>query len=137
MKSFIIGLFSLTLLAASTAWAAHIIPHPGPPPSCPAAGDKLCGVAGGAVGICNAHPQQPDKAILVILVTKTGDLKAYKCSMAGPGKPIEEQTVLPAGDFEIVKVGSIGEIIKYQKKGESDPCIEYTIGGQSRVFCWD
>ncbi len=136
MKSFIIGSFSLTLLAASTAWAAHIIPHPGPPPKCPGVPNKLCEVPSGAAGICNAHPQQADKAILVILVTKSGDLKAYKCPMAAPGKPIEEQIDLPEGYFEPVTAGSIGYIIKYRQKGESDPCIEYTIGGQSRVFCW-
>ena len=71
------------------------------------------------------------------MVTTDGDLKAFGCERHGKGKVTEtEDGNLVEGVDEYVQSLSLGHIIKYKGTDNKDPCIEYTIGGQSRVFCW-
>lgn len=118
MKTLIIGLFGLALLTSSAAWGAPRSPHgPGPLPQI------------GTPAICTLT-----EGIIVIVLTKTGDIKAFACSKVN-GKPITKENSVKPG-MTLVVDGDLGKIEKHKKPGDPDPCVTWTSFGTSKTFCW-
>ena len=119
MKTFIIGFFSLALLATQSAWGQTKpeMPHGAFP--------KI-----GVPAVCNNTG-----GIMVIVLQRTGDVTAFACSMVS-GKPIERKESVEAG-MKLVKVGDLGVIKKYKQAKETDPCYEWTVDGESHFYCWE
>lgn len=122
MKRFISGLFALALFASGAAWAADLPGKdpPGPFTEIPAGLAAVCVTNGG---------------IVVLIVTHDGKFLARKCGTFN-GSPITEETSLPANMTEFVLAGTLGLFIKYRVPGQTDPCYEYTVGGESHIICW-
>ncbi len=120
MKTFIIGLFSLALLASDPAAAAQNPKYPqGPLPKF------------GAPAIC-----KNTGGIMVIVLQKTGDVTAFACSEVD-GRPIKKEPELPPGiPSTPVVSGSLGNINKYKNPNDADPCIVWKIGGTTFIYCW-
>lgn len=119
MKTLIIGLFGLALLAASPAWgAAKEPPYP-----------LGLGPIGPINAVCNATAFGGNGA-LVIVVNKDSSIHAKIC----PGVGLEGS--LPDPTMEAVTIGNLGTIVKYKKEGVTDPCEWWVIGGTSYLFCW-
>ena len=114
MKTFIIGLFSLALLASGAAWG-----HPLP--------SAVGGAASG--GTCGG-------GVFAIVVMKNGTLVVKPCpKITHPGSRSGMTPAALAGQAAGVPA-TLGKITKYKLPSETDPCFEYTIDGISRVFCW-
>ncbi|MCZ6772967.1 MAG: hypothetical protein O7G83_13460 [Proteobacteria bacterium] len=130
MKTFIIGMFSLALVASSAAWGAQhrppVPPSPGPLPK------------PGIPAICNWT-----NGIIIIVLTQTGDIEAVACKNVGAKtikyKPLDPNNpnVLPVPAGMKLKVeGSLGKVLKYKFPNEADPCVTWVIGGTSYTYCW-
>ena len=128
MKTFIIGLFGLTLLSSSVAWAAQQQPnYPTTPASIPNLGSS--GQSGNAV--CATY-----NGIFFVVVNRHGNVEAFHCDRVG-GKQITKKTQLPLDKSwtEVVEV-NLGTVKKFKASDETDPCVWWNIGGSSYVFCW-
>lgn len=119
MKAFIIGLFSLALLVSSTAWSQTRPPQnpQGPLPNI------------GTPAVCALT-----EGIIVIVLQKSGDVAAFACDRVGRRPINREDSVKPGMKPEVD--GELGTIKKYKFPNETDPCIEWTIGGTSYIYCW-
>ena len=120
MKTFIIGLFGLALLASDAAAAPQNPNYPqGPFPQV------------GTPAVCNYTG-----GIIIIVITKSGDVTALACSEVN-GKPITNESALKPGlpSTPAVK-GGLGEIEKFKSPSDPDPCIVWTISGRSYFYCW-
>ncbi len=119
MKAFIIGLFSLALLASGTAWSQPRSPNyptgPFPNVGTPA----ICTLTGG---------------IIVMVLQKSGDVIAFACDKVGRRTITKEDSVRPGMKLEVD--GNLGPIKLYKNPGEADPCYQWVIGGTSYVYCW-
>ncbi len=106
MKAFIIGLFSLALLASGTA-SAHDMPAPREGKPVPPA---ACGSNG--------------KFVIVVTANEILVPKPCPGTKGGPavGSPGPRKT--------------LGKIRKFKAAGKPDPCYEWTIGGTLYVYCW-
>jgi hypothetical protein len=106
MKAFIIGLFSLALLASGTA-SAHDMPAPREGPPVPPA---ACGKNG--------------KFVIVVTANEILVPKPCPGTKGGPavGSPGPRKT--------------LGNITKFKAAGNPDPCYMWRIGGRSYVYCW-
>ncbi len=106
MKAFIIGLFSLALLASGAA-SAHDLPAP-------AAGPPVAAAACGSNG----------KFVIVVTANETLVPRPCPGTRGGPavGSPGPRNT--------------LGNIRKFKAAGKPDPCFEWTSGGTSYVYCW-
>ena len=114
MKTFIIGLFSLALLASGAAWG-----HPLP--------SAVRGAASG--GTCGG-------GVFAIVVMKNGTLVAKPCpGTTHPGSLTGKAPAALAGQAAGVPA-TLGKITKYKLPSETDPCYHWTIDGVSEVFCW-
>ena len=133
MKTFLIGLFSLALLASGAAWAkGKPVAHPGS--QNPGNQDLPLQSNAAVFKVCQTTGIPKDRGAIVIEVRQNGDVKAWKCK-GTTANPIKEQNSRDPGVDTLVKSGIIGHIQKYTD-GTGDPCFEYTIDGISRVFCW-
>ena len=122
MKTFIIGLFSLALLASGAAWGQKRSPQEPPQGPLPQIG---------VPAVCNYTA-----GIIVIVLTKTSDIKAFACSKV-EGKPITKRGSAKPG-MTVVVEGDLGTIKKYKLTGEADPCVTWTTAsGTSYTFCWE
>ncbi len=120
MKTLIIGLFSLALLASGAAWGQSRSPA-FPQGNLPNLGSQ---------NACQGN------GIMVIVVDNNGNVKAYKCAQAR-GRTIRREPQLdPKKTWTLTVYGSLGTISKYQATGETDPCEWWVIGGTSYYFCW-
>ena len=120
MKTLIIGMFGLALLASGTAWGQPRSPN-GPPPG------PLPQV--GVPAVCNYTA-----GIMVIVLTKTGDINAFACSKV-EGKSITREAKEKPG-MTLVVEGPIGTIKKFKAANETDPCVTWVISGTSYTYCW-
>jgi hypothetical protein len=120
MKTLIIGLFSLALLASGAAWSAQHRPSQKPPPGpLPQPGvQAICNWSGG---------------IIVIVLTQTGDITAVACNAVG-GKPIRYKSIDPG--MKLAVQGDLGKVRKHKIPGEADPCVTWVISGTSYSYCW-
>lgn len=122
MKTFIVGLFSLVVLASGAAWG-HKDPEGTPNnKNLPA-----------LQGFCKAN-----KGIFVILVKNDGKAHFAKCKEVGPAKPITkyDKHPDPVGHSETLPSYTLGVILKTKPPGPGDPCIEWAVGGRSYYYCW-
>lgn len=120
MKTLIIGLFGLALLASDAAAAAREPKYPQGPFT------QI-----GAPAICSLT-----EGIIVIVLQKTGDVAAFACSQVNGKSITYEGTSLPIGYPTTAVDGPLGTIVKHKKPDDPDPCIEWTIGGTSYFYCW-
>lgn len=127
MKAFIIGLFSLALLASGAA-LAHDLPDTAVHPSVSASG-STCGANG----------------VFVIVVLQDGILLHKRCDSStshgsakkGKNPALTGKAKAPlAGKPASAPLHGLGGIEKWKAPGESDPCYEWTVGGTSYVYCW-
>ncbi len=121
MKTFIIGLFSLTLLASGAARAADLPRKDSGP---------VKDIAAGVAAVCNANG-----GIVVIIVTYDGKFLPRKCKKIGK-KEITKESSVPADTNEFVTEGTLGMFVKTKGSEETDPCYQWTVDGESHVFCW-
>ena len=121
MKTFIIGLFSLTLLASGAAWGQSRSPQEPPQGPLPQIG---------VPAVCNYTA-----GIIVIVLTKTGDIKAFACSEVEGKSITKRDSALPG--MTVVVEGALGTIKKKKLKSETDPCVTWTTAsGTSYTYCW-
>lgn len=113
MKTLIIGLFSLTVLAACAT-------PPKPDALLPPAGQ----------GFCNAN-----NGIFVIWVNNKGEKDAFVCPKI-KGKSIRQENQRDPGVDIHVRTTDLGKAKKYRAQDETDPCIDWTVGGTRYYFCW-
>lgn len=118
MKTFIVGLFSLAVLASGAAW--------GHKPEGAPNNDNLPAIQ----GFCRANA-----GIFVILVKNDGKAYFAKCKEV-KGKTITKKDKPDEHDktFDSYTLGDI------QKTGlmsdPDDPCIHWTVGGSRYYYCW-
>ncbi len=117
MKTLIIGLFSLALLASGAAWGFQEPEYP------PKVLPNL-----GTAAMCTTTD-----AVLVIVVNKLGNVKAWQCDKVGTKKIRKEPG--PKSGLTVKSVGSLGTITKHADT-TGDPCETWVIGGTSYTFCW-
>ena len=128
MKMFIIALFGLALLGSDAAWAkGKEVDRPKPQDH---KNDDVKGQSSVDFNVCQTSGMAKDDGVIVIEIRKTADVRVWRC--AG----VFEVDTPPSEVNELTVRGNAGQILKYTD-GTGDPCIEYTIGGQSRVFCWN
>lgn len=128
MKTFIIALFGLALLGSDAAWAkAKEVPRPEPQDN---KNDDVKGQNSMFFKVCQTSGTAKNDGVIVIEIRKTAELRVWRCD------GITEWDNLPKGVDKLKIRGNAGHILKYTD-GSGDPCIEYTIGGESRVFCWN
>ncbi len=121
MKALIVGLLSLAALAACATTRT-----PTPPTS-----DEIGISAEGLPQFCRGN-----SAILIILINNKGDPVPKKCPKFG-NKPIKHYPKLPDGvDIKVGDRVIHGWTQKWKAKGQSDPCIEWAVGGRSYYYCW-
>ena len=113
MKTLIIGLFSLTLLASGTAWGAE-----------------------GTLSLLKENPCK-GKQVLVIVVNHKGKVKGYRCNeLTGPQKSINSQPrAFAEGKPNKRRIDDIGIAHKHWDSG-GDPCITWVSLGTSYTYCW-
>ncbi len=118
MKTFIVGLFSLAVLASGAAWG-HEDPE-GKPYT-----ENLPAVQ----GFCKAND-----GIFVIIVKNDGKAYFRKC------KQIKERTITKKNKpdkFDITFDSyTLGVIQKTKLTGDPDPCITWTVRGKRYYYCW-
>ncbi len=119
MKAFIIGLFSLALLASGTAWSQTKPPNYPTGPLPKIGTPAICTLTGG---------------IIVIVLQKTGNVVAFACNRVDGKEIKKENSRRPGMTLEVE--GKLGPIKKYKLPGETDPCYEWTLGGTLYVYCW-
>lgn len=127
MKTFIVGLFSLAVLASGAAWG-HKDPE-GKPYE-----ENLPAVQ----GFCKAND-----GIFVIIVKNDGKAYFRKCKEVkgqggGPAKTItkSDKHPDPGGYSETLPSYTLGVIQKSRPPGDPDPCINWTVGGNRYYYCW-
>lgn len=126
MKTFIVGIFSLTLLATQAAGGAPGDQCVGPKcPTYPHGAFPAIGVP----AVCNFTA-----GIMVVVLQKTGDVTAFVCSLV-EGQPIMKKDSEEAG-MTLVKDGDLGIFKKYKRGNEPDPCYQWTVDGESHFYCW-
>ena len=60
-----------------------------------------------------------------------------KCaSLVAEGKEITYELSVPADKNDFVTAGTLGLFIKTKGSEETDPCYQWTVDGESHVFCW-
>lgn len=118
MKTFIVGLFSLAVLASGAACTGL---HKKVGSKLPPAGQ----------GFCTAN-----SGIFVVLVTNDAGITGFKCPKIR-GKPIRQEPKLDPNVNIFVRSNDLGKVKKYRAEKESDPCIDWTVGGTRSYFCWD
>jgi hypothetical protein len=128
MKTLFTALFGIVLLASSGAWAQtsqQQTKAPGAPeyPGSPFAGVNLPAICNNANGI------------VVIVIEKSGDVTAFACERVR-GNPIRYEATLPPGFTDHLVSGSLGRIDKWGRPGDTDPCYEWTVNGESHIYCW-
>jgi hypothetical protein len=118
MKAFIVGLFSLTVLAgcATTELATFNVP---PVPT------------SAVNGVCNAND-----GIFIILINNKGEKQEFLCPKI-KGKTIVQEGKVRAGLVKKLDT-DLGHVDKYgpSDPANPDPCVNYVAGGQRRFFCW-
>ncbi len=118
MKTFIVGLFSLVVLASGAAW--------GHKPEGTPNNDNLPALQ----GFCTAN-----KGIFVIVVKNDGKAYFAKC------KEVNRRTITkkdePDKYDKTFDSYSLGEIQKTGLKSDpNDPCITWTVRGKKYYYCW-
>ena len=113
MKALIVGLLSLAVL---TACVTPIAPKSQLPPA--------------GQGFCNAN-----NGIFVIWVNNEGEKDAFVCPKI-KGKSIRQESQRDPGVDIHVRTTDLGETKKYRAQDETDPCIDWTVGGMRYYFCW-
>ena len=128
MKTFIIALFGLALLGSDAAWAkAKEVDRPKPQDK---KVENVKGQSSTFFKVCQTSGTAKDDGVIVIEIRQTADVRVWYCDGV-------TEMDKPPKDVDKLKIrGNAGQILKYTD-GTGDPCIEYTIGGQSRVFCWN
>ena len=121
MKTFIVGLFSLVVLASGAAW--------GHPPEGTPDNDNLPAIQ----GFCAAND-----GIFVILVKNDGKAYFAKCKeLKGPPiRPITKKNKPDTYD-KTFESYTLGDILKTGLVSDpKDPCITWTVGGSRYYYCW-
>ena len=116
MKALIVGLLSLAVL---TACVTPIAPKSQLPPVPPA-----------GQGFCSAN-----NGIFVIWVNNEGEKDAFVCPKI-KGKSIRQESQRDPGVDIHVRTTDLGKAKKYRAQDETDPCIDWTVGGTRYYFCW-
>ena len=113
MKTLIIGLFSLAMLASGAAWGGD--------GTLPQRNSGLC---------------KGQKNIFVIVIDNNGNRKAYACKEV-TGKAITRKTVAERGPMP-TRSGphDLGNVTKYAPATAPDPCITWVSLGTSYTYCW-
>ncbi len=122
MKTFIVGLFSLVVLASGAAWGHK-------PVGTPANEGGLPGIQ----GFCNAN-----MGIFVIIVKGDGKAYFWKCQKV-KGETITQTDTHPneGGYSDHLEPYDLGNILKTrQQGGGTDTCITWAVGGKSYYYCW-
>lgn len=117
----VIGLISFALLASEAAAQSQ----PKRPPHYPDAPFMQ-----GAPAVC-----QVTQGVIVIVLQSSGDVTALACAQVN-GKPITYQPSLPPGMPDVPVGGDLGTVTKHKSPSDSDPCIEWAVGGVSKYYCW-
>lgn len=125
MKILIVGLLSLIVLTACVRSPSQF--HREIPIQTPAVEDREpTAIPPGLKEYCNAQ-----NLVLVVTVNKRGKPKIRKC----PGIKIEES--LPEGvDVPDGPPAALGGTQKWKSEKNPDPCIEWSILGYPRFYCW-
>ncbi len=119
MKTFIVGLFSLAVLASGAAW--------GHPPEGTPNNKNMPGIQ----GFCSAN-----KGIFVILVKSDGKAHFAQCKDV-KGKKITKMDT-PDKDYpKTFPSYSLGTVEKTSLVDDpDDPCFSWTVGGNRYYYCW-
>jgi hypothetical protein len=113
MKTLIVGLLSLTVLAACATpkMATQSLPPAGQ-------------------GFCNAND-----GIFVVLINNKGEKNAFVCPKI-KGKPIGQEDKLPPKKWIEVNDIDLGSVKKFALEGDPDPCLDWVSGGRRHYICW-